>query len=196
MRVARSLWWWHCLRSQLRWLGWGLRGYHLDQSWFGIASPLMHWVGLFWGFKMFQIWFQTYPYISANIIQYHPLSLPETIPINQQHGVFFCILKGDIYVLVFACLCLCLCPCVCVCVCVSVCVFVCHCLSLCLCPCACVRPWVGVCVCKIRLMKLLLLHTIADLTHVDLASNLTSLDWTSELTTRPVRVWGVVFLWK
>ena len=37
-------------------------------------------------------------------------------------------------------------------------------------------------------MKLLFLHTIADLTHVDLALNLTSLDLTSELTTRPVCV--------
>ena len=37
-----------------------------------------------------------------------------------------------------------------------------------------------------RLIKLLFLHTIADLTHVDLTSNLTSLDLTSELAFRPV----------
>ena len=147
MRVARSLWWWHCLRSQLRWLGWGLRGYHLDQSWFGIASPLMHWVGLIWGFKMFQIWFQTYPYISANIIQYHPLSLPETIPINQQHGVFSAFWRGT-----STCWCLRVCVCVCVCVRVYVCVSVSVSLSVTVCRCvcvlvhACVRGWVCVCV--------------------------------------------------
>ena len=116
--------------------------------------------------------------ISIHIRQYHPISpiiLTRDDPNQPTTWCFFLHFEGGhlrvgvcvfVFVSVFVS--------VCMCVCVSVCV--CHCLSLCLCPCACVRPWVGVCVCKIRLMKLLSLHTIADLTHVDLASNLTSLD--------------------
>ena len=121
---------------------------------------------------MFQIWFQNVSDISAG--QYHPISpiiLTRDDPNQPTTWCFFLHFEGR-HLRVGVCVFVSVSVCVYVCVSVSLSVTVCRC--VCVLVHACFRGWV--CVCKIRLMKLLFLHTIADLTHVDLTSNLTSLD--------------------